>query len=243
MVLKIDLKIEAGKLGKDLELLGEQAEKNLKTAIKQLSLGAYNEADRLAAQRLFTSRENYRNALKYEELSDDLYVIYLDPKNAAANFTESGWDGFDMKNGLLNGPKARVSKKGKKFNIIPFQQHPYSKDYPQDPVKKQVVADLREAIQSIVTDKSINKTVKKFNDKTLTYYKDIDDTRLQGLTKISSPIEGKKSKHSQFFIFRVVSENSDPSTWMHPGYKGAKVFPDLDRYIRTNIERILRAIL
>lgn len=238
MGFEINIKLEAEKLKKDLDLLSKQTQRNLKTAIKQLSLNVYNEADRLASEKLITSREDYRNALKYQQLSDDTYIIYLDPQSASANAIEKGWEPFNMIKGLVNGPKSRVSKEGKRYNIIPFRQRPYSKE-----PTKQVVADMREAIQSIIKDKNIGKTVKEFNDKTITFFEGIEDPRLQGLTKITSPIEGKKAKHTQYFIWRVVSENSKIPSWNHPGYKGANIFNDLERYVQLNIDRILRTIL
>ena len=60
---------------------------------------------------------------------------------------------------------------------------------------------------------------------------------------MTNPIDGKKSKQTQFLIFRVVSENSKKDSWMHPGFEGVHIFKNLERYIQTNIQRILQSIL
>lgn len=237
MGIEIDIKVIARELGKDLETLGEKTVQNLKTAVKQLSLNVHAEADRLASLKLRSSRDTYRNALKYEELSNDIYVVYLDPASPAKYF-EEGWSGFDMKPGLLNGPKARTTKKGIKFNIIPLQQRPFSKDAP----KPSTLVDTRNAIKQILKDKNIEKTVKEIEGgATVTTFKGIENPMLKGLTQVSKQYQNRRQ--SQYFIFRMVTSKSDPSSWQHPGYQpGAQIFKELEFYVRDNIDRIVKSL-
>lgn len=237
MALEIDIKLIAKQLGKDLEMLGDKTVKNLKSAVKQLSLNVAAEGDRLAASKLRSSRDTYRNAIKYEEVGEDIYVVYLDP-NGPAKYFEEGWSGFDMKPGLLNGPKARFTKKGIKFNIVPLQQQPFSKDAP----KPSTLVDTRNAIKNLLKDKNIKKDIKKLNDgTTITTFRNVENPMLKGLTKVSKQYQ--KAKQSQYFLFRMVTSNSKPESWQHPGYQpGAQIFKELEFYVVANIDRIIKSL-
>ena len=233
---EINIKLIAEQLGKDIENISEQTQKAIQTAIEQLSLNAYNEAQRLAMQRLNTTRENYLNSLKYEKLEDNLYVVYLDPNNAQANHTESGYSGFDLKPGLLNGPKSRKTKTGR-MNIIPLASQPYSKQ----PTSRQIVTDIRSAIKKIEKDKSISKITKDINQGKMTTYKGKVPGIISGLTKITK--QYKKTQQSTYLLFRAVSSNSDPSSWIHSGYSGCHVFRDVEKFVKENIDKIIKSIL
>lgn len=237
MPLEIDIKMIARELGKDLNTLGEKTVNNLKQAVKQLSQNVYAEADRLAGNKLHSSAEMYRSSLKYQSFSNDVYVVYLDPSTPAKYF-EDGWSSFDMKAGLLNGPKARLSPKGTKYNIVPLQQKPFSK------TKSSSLVDTRGAILKIIQDKSIKKEIKEFDNGnvSVTTYQGIENPMLKGLTKITKSYQN--AKQSQYFIFRVVSSKSDPSSWIHPGFQpGAQIFKELEFYVVENIDRIVKSLI
>jgi len=237
--MRVKMSLIAKELGKSIDTISDRVKQQLQAAVKQLSLNTYAEAQRLANQRLDTSREDYVNNLKYRELKgQDIYIIYLD---GAGKFFEKGWEKFDMKHGLLHGPKSKVGKDGKRYNTVPFKKKGSAPKGSVGPI-----ADTAAAIKGIIRDNKIQKIEKEIKGGTVTHYKGIEDPMLKNLvrvTQISKTKSGKERKSSQYFVFRRVSENTDPSKWINPGYQGARIFPDLKRYVEDNLRLIMKEIL
>lgn len=238
--MKIKVSVMAKELGKSIDVISDRVRAQIKTAVKQLSLNTFAEAQRLANHRLDKGREDYLNSLKYQELKgQDIYVIYLDGEG---KFYEKGWESYDMKPGLLNGPKSKPTADGKgRFNTVPFKKRGTAPK--GSPVN---IADTAAAIKRIAKDNSLERIEKQIKGGTITTYKGIEDPMLKGLTKVTQLYKtktGKDRKSSQYFVFRRVSSKTDPSKWIHPGYKGAKVFPDLKKYVEKNLRIILKEIL
>lgn len=237
MVL-INITLKAEELGKSLEGIEDSLRVELQDAIKSMSKMVYNEGLNLAQQRLQTTRQDYIRNFNYENLGNNMYIIYL---NNEVNYLEDGFSSFDMKPGFLNGPKAKVTPKGTRYNTIPFTHHPYS-ETELKPEQMQLRQNLRDVIKShnlgrIIKDgagKPLQGVVARLSGKDLAQ-------NLQGLVKIQKTYE--KKTESYYMTFRRVSDNTDASKWIHPGYKGANIFPDLERWTDVQIERILNEIL
>ena len=239
---KIDIKIEAVKLGKDIEKLGKTLVSQLQEQIRVFSKTVYNEGLRLSSERLKTSQEMFNNNLKYEKIGDNTYVIYLIDDSPAIHF-EEGWGSFDMKPGFLNSSKAKKTKDGKStFFDVPFKIEPHSKS----PAGKGII-DMRSAVASVLKDEQVTKTITEFNEGatglakygTVTRYTNTGDPRTEGLVQIQSPT----TNSSSYFLFRRVSKNSPSHKFNHPGFKGAKIFPDLETYAQKGVEEILKKFL
>jgi hypothetical protein len=239
--MQIKLSVIATELGKSLDAVSAQVARQLRLAVRQLSLNAYSEAQRLANQKLHSAQSDYLNGLKFQDLSDqNIYVIYLDDNSSAVHF-ERGWTQFDQKPGLLNGPSAKVSASGVKYNTIPFRKKGTANEG-----SPKAIIDTASAIQKIIKDNKLEKIVKDIKGGTMTTYKGIQDSNLQGLTRITQQYQtktGKGGSFSQYFVFRRISENSDPSKFIHPGYAGAHVFVELQKYVESNMRNILMGIL
>ena len=81
---------------------------------------------------------------------------------------------------------------------------------------------------------------------TATTYKGIEDPMLQGLTRITQQYQtksGRGGSFSQYFVFRKVSEKTDPGKFIHPGFAGVHVFVELQKYVEDNMRRIVMGIL
>ena len=239
--MRVKMKVIAQELGKSLDVISERVKKQLQTAVKQLSLNTYAEAQRLANQRLDVARDNYLNSLKYQEVrGEDIYIIYLDP-SGSGKYYEKGWESFDMKPGLLNGPHSKITAKGVRYNIVPFRKRATAPKGMTGPI-----VDTAAAIKAITRDNSIKKIEKEIKGGKITSYQGIQDPMLKGLTRVTQIYKtrtGKERKYSQYFVFRMVSERTDPSKWIHPGFKGVKIFPDLKKYVEDNMRRILKELL
>ena len=240
----INIKTIAESLGKNLDIVSNQIKSQIRRAVKQLSLNTYNEAQRIAMNKLKSSREDYLNALKYEDLGD-VYIIYLDPKSERAIHLEKGWAAFDMKPGLLNGPNSKMGKNGR-YNTVPFRHK--SSEQRIDSTGQKVLTDTAKMIQEInkqVKKGSLSVLEKNIEGGKIRTYQNIENPRLAGLTRISKTYtndRGKETTQHRYFTFRRVSENSDENSWRHPGYRGVGVFPELENYVQENINRILQTI-
>jgi len=238
----IKFKIDVTDFVKDLESLGENIIEDIQDKIKDFSKAAYNEALRLAAQRLHTTAIHFQNNLKYEEAGKNVYIIYL-AENSPADPFEEGFDKFDMKPGFLNSSKARRTKKGGKYLTIPIQQHPSS----QRPGGTRKIVDMRSAVASVLKDKTVDKRIEEYNSQAIglsrfgrvTKYINIPDPKVAGLVKVQPP--GKKG--SKYYLFRRVSDKSAKQKWIHPGFAGADIFSSLDKYVKDGIESIIKGTI
>ena len=43
--------------------------------------------------------------------------------------------------------------------------------------------------------------------------------------------------------FRVMSENSPESSWIHPGLRGANLLPEVEKYVDNELDNIINVIL
>ncbi len=234
----IDVSLRAADLGKELENISAEVEATFKLAVAGLAQSAYSEVIRLANQRLKSTKQDYVNAVTFESVGENIYVITLNGK--AANATEDGYGSFDMKPGLLSGPNSKVTAKGTRFNTVPFSYQPNS-----NAPAGQKILDLRSAVKALIKDRGIDKIIKNPSGEPkqgiVARLSNTGIKNLEGLVKIQK--QYGKTTQSTYMTFRRVSSNSDASKWIHPGYQGARIFPDVERFIEQDLDRIIMSIL
>lgn len=241
--MKIDVNIELKKLKKDIKNLGEGVVNDMSNHIRAFSKTVYNEGVNLARQRLSGTYSKYVSNLKYSDLGNGVYVIFL-VEGSIGDKLENGWSSYDMKPGFLSSPKVKMSKKGNPYIDIPLNIEPHSKR-----PSKQRVMDMRSAVDKVISDKTIKKRFEKFDSGSsgiskygdVTRYDGIKDPRVHGLVKITHPQKAKKG--SKYFIFRRVSNASDPNSWLNPkdgNKEGVNIFKDLEEYARKGIQDIIK---
>lgn len=235
----ISIKIRAEELGKSIDNIADGVEQALQNAVSQLATAAYSEAIRLANQRLHQTKQDYINSLEFTKLDDNVYAITL--KGQSANATEDGYSGFDMKPGLLSGPKAKIAQDGTRFNTIPLRTEPYSQAPASDKVK-----NMRDAVRTLIGERGLDKIIKdpstgiaKQGIVARVYDTGVKD--MEGLVKVQRNYG--KSTSSYYMTFRTVSDRSSANSWKHPGYSGAHIFPDVEHYIEEQLDQILRTLL
>lgn len=90
-------------------------------------------------------------------------------------------------------------------------------------------------MQAIVKDKAGNQTTLDL--------KAPMDSRLKGMMRVDYEVEkrgGGKMNKSQYVTFRTVSENpKQKGKWIHPGFAGAKVFPDLEIWAENQLTKLM----
>ena len=226
--------VEQGdQINKLLKILGNDSFPGLSNAVKI-------SANKTQKEWIKTiQKSNTKNGWKKEYIraihinfEDDLSAEVYADENKYVNFVENGIKRFDMKPGLINGPKSRQGKKGR-YNIIFFRKGvPGTQHMPAMPkviYKKIKKAELVQKYKrggskyKAVLTGLRGETKKKKSGKTSIY---------EGLTKM-----GKKG-HSQYGTFRVVSQTS--TGWMYPGVPGVKVFSIVKNRIKPKIKKILQ---
>lgn len=116
MNFKVELDLE--KISKEFSQLKDRINNLAKSAISSLAASTHAKALELATEKLTVTRDKYTEALSFDQLSDNIWVISLDMQKA-------GWIEDGRKSGfmdeLLKGKSAKTSKSGQKYAIIPFE--------------------------------------------------------------------------------------------------------------------------
>lgn len=147
-----------------------------------------------------------------------------------AGVIEEGIEPYDMKPGLLRSPKAKVNKDGKKFITVPYRHGvPGAVGIPAMPKNVYALA------QKLGFSRRRNALTALFTGRKYKWNGRLNEVGAQGqrshfgnhpgagYTWKSGQYDGMvrmgKRGHTQYLTFRRVSENSDPSSWQHPGVK------------------------
>ena len=165
--------------------------------------------------------------------------------------TERGYPAYDMKPMLLNGPKARISKKGKKYNIIPFrhgagENTQHFKPMPSDihDAAKELRATTNVMGRRIQGDR-LTGTEKRYPALVHQFTKPSGEVgryqRKNGHYEGMIRVEAKygQTVQSKYLTMRVVSENSDPDAWWHPGRQAQPHIEWVKRYCEPKINKLL----
>lgn len=179
---------------------------------------------------------------------------------------EYGKPAWDMKPMLLHGPKARVSKKGKLYNIIPFRHgtsaaHGRNTYFPTMP--KDILQQAKNLAPSVAMMQP--RRVRLPGGKIQTSMQHVGTKwggrltgtenrhpsgqnpttgyqhktgRYEGMVRIQKTYD--KATQSKYMTFRVASENSDPASWWHPGYKAHHIAKGVSEYTKPTVEAMLR---
>lgn len=234
----VDISLKLKQHGIDLETIIEEEEKIFKKAMRDVAWQVHDDIIQIASASLVTSRLDYIKSMDFQDLGN-LFIISIG--EPGLHF-EDGFESFDQKQGLLNGPRSKVSASGHRYNIVPFS-HKGATSKESERRGKAYVSELKNTIKKMkqldppkeIRDRSgrvIGRIVAKAP-------KDIEGVT-SGMVKIEK--DYSKKKQSSYLTFRGVSENSDPSDWIHPGYKGLKAFEAVEKTIEDKIDVIIRQV-
>jgi hypothetical protein len=170
-----------------------------------------------------------------------------------AEKTEEGYSSWDMKPMLLGGPKARRSKNGTLFNIIPFRHGTGGKaeNAQFKPMPQNIMAAAR-ALKPTIS--GTGKTIYggRLNQKDHGAILGSPQTKVisghgsythknpihEGMLKIQASYG--KAAQSKYLTFRIVSDKSDPLSWWHPGRSAQRHVQFVVDYCLPAIERNLK---
>jgi len=164
------------------------------------------------------------------------------------NAIEEGHEPYDMKPSLLKGPKSKRSKSGGRYNVVPFPMKSSGSKGGSPPVMPEPI--YRRAVRMGFGESMA--LPKKYEGYAIRTRLSPDIKRWGHYTWKSSPFSGitkvrkwpgelpttLAGRRAAYMTFRTVSSKSDPSSWIHPGFKAAncldkaagnlnKIFPDI----------------
>lgn len=242
--IEVDAKTIASAFGE----LKNKVESAIKTAVGALASSTHAKAIELATEKLTVTRDAFVDALSFEQISEDMWVVSLDMKKA-------GWIEDGRKNGfmeeLLRGKSAKTSKEGKRYAVIPFE---HSK-----PPSKQTPSSQRftQEIKKFLKQKEINYKKIEYNP---------DGSPKLGLLHSFKEGIGKelypsyKAKHDVFkglsiyqtkdkktgkikrdiMTFRVITEDHrSEGLWNHPGRVGAFIIDRSYEWALKELETVV----
>jgi hypothetical protein len=162
---------------------------------------------------------------------------------------EEGINPFDMKPGLLNSPKAKLTKDGGRYITVPFRHGtPGTVALPAMPesiygrAKALSYSRRKNFLMALFTGRKyswggrLEKTSEGQRSHTGSHpgagytWK---SGQFSGMVKMGKP------NHTQYMTFRRVSSKSDPSSWQHPGVKPR---PIREAVIENTKEEVLQLI-
>jgi hypothetical protein len=169
------------------------------------------------------------------EIGDDHLSIYLDEK---ARSIEKGVKSFDMKIGFKKSPKTSYTKEGGWYLTIPLRQYtPNSKKSGRMP------AIIYKRAKSLAPGAALREASLP------EVFKDLKTSHAgyQHKAPIYAGLQRKANadlSRSKYFTFRRVSEKSDPSSWIHPGFPPAKIMgqirpSDIESVLQESLLRVL----
>lgn len=225
----------------------------IQEAARNLSTQAYAHILEKAQSELHSSRDKYVGALGFTQVSPDVWLVTLDQ---SAMWIEQGLPRHSMVENLLSSPKAKTSKTGERYLVVPFQHNkgPTSQTKAQKDLADTVKAELKKRkipygkLETNELGKPKTGLLHSFNimDRPLKTHQGpgqghgaVGQVRqgttgipfLQGIRvyqkEIKDQASGKSKIVKNIMTFRVVSsKHAGTSKWIYPGIEGKFLFED-----------------
>lgn len=222
--ITIDPKIledAVGELNKKIKTVANEA-------MASLAISTHAKALELATENLTVTRDIYAQALSFDQLSDNMWVVSLDMKQA-------GWIEDGRKSGfmeeLLRGKSAKVAKDGSRYAVIPFEHSKAPSR--QTPSAQRMTQEIKDFLKKRKID---YKKIEHNPDGTpklglLHSFKKGIGTNIYPSNAAKNEFSkglsiyqtmNKKGKVSRdVMTFRIISEkHRSEGLWNHPGRKG-----------------------
>lgn len=179
-------------------------------------------------------KKEYIRSIEVNFEDDMTAEVFADENNKFVKFVEDGIRRFDMKPGLINGPKSRMGKRGR-YNIVFFRKGVPGTQHMQT---------MSQSTYKKVDKLSKQDIVKRYNvmgmgDKVQLKTKTVKARKRNKTSKGPGGLQKMGSRgHSSFGTFRVVSQNS--TGWIYPGVAGTKVYSIVGRSVKSKVKKILQ---
>lgn len=192
-----------------------------------------------AQSRLYSTRLDYLVGLDIGSIQQP----YDNPLTGAVvlmgkvpNAIEQGYTAFDMKPGFMNSPRAARTKSGGWYLTIPIRHGTPGSTSMGSTMPASVYTQSRQ----------LNPYGSGLGNTSLGNM-GAGDTAWNGYVHKSNVNSGmvrivksyQRATQSQYLTFRRVSNNSDGSSWWHPGYSGAHIAGSIEGFARDTFTRAL----
>jgi hypothetical protein len=244
----ISFKIKADALGKSLENLAPRIEEEINRAVRSLTNAAYTAMIAQVQSMSSTHRSEYLKALKFKDVGNDSYLIYLDGE--WANKLEQGFGGYSIKDVLLKSTKVvevgsragepwvRKAKDGHKYAAVPFEHKMNTKGSKGGDLG----TDIKQmwAMNSKGKPQKLSSIFKDIDGKPISGKVAVVNDKFKGLTKYQY-VHPSGAVSSVYMTYRMVSETG--KDWIHPGSPGAQLFAEAEKYLDQEMENLVKTIL
>lgn len=198
--------------------------------------------------------KSIEHGLTYPDGGDELSGR-VTADSAHAQAIEEGSPPRDMKPGLLSGSKARRSKDGGVYNIIPFR-HGTPGSVTMDAMPAEVYQQAKNFARSRITGSRVEPNAHGIPVRRNTYQwgqrlaptdngwrsriKPEEHTYTHTTSVFSGMVKMGNRGHSQFLTFRVVSSKSPSNSWWSPGTDPKPVAAAVAEMTRDNVLTMIR---
>jgi hypothetical protein len=245
--MSLKITIDAANLSKQFKEFAKEVEKDIEKGVKVLAAATYAHVKDLVSNgpegiKLKSSRDKFLENFVYEEVSPGLHVISVLDR---AIWIEEGLpNNFDMKPGLLGGPKAKQGKNGK-YAIVPFDHSkgPSRSTPAAQELSGRIKKELKKeglSIHKIEYNSDGSPRVGKLHS--FNFGGEIPgkgNTRdMQRVSIYQTPDESRKSGVKRgVFTFRTVSSGpASDGKWIHPGAEGKKYLDKAEQWAMDKFE-------
>lgn len=217
----------------DLEKLPDHLKDIAKDLEEQVAQRAYAHVVELVNQRLHTRKQTYLDALSVKKDSDKTSII-LDEK---AGWIEDGQDPFNLIPGAIKSAKAKVSRAGNKYLVVPINKGSTSAGSSLLSTLKSESALLNQSDNknSSAFDSVLQKTVKGNS---------YDSLKKSKQSVLSHSVYQKKTKATQAPVskasqFRTISEKAKPPSWDHPGNEPVGLMKETEEWLEKQVDELV----
>lgn len=240
-------------LGKDIDNLTQDITNQAKQQVQALAAQAHSMIVSKAQAKLKSTRSIYIDALNLEKIDsspdNEIWAVTLDK---SAKWIEDGQPWHNMIDYLVNGPKHKVGKDGKKYAIIPFK---HNKPSSQMSLAQNKIANY---VKGELKKRGLDKTITKDGKPVIGRAATLDLTGPKAPTSMNKPLlagltiyqreqktkSGKINIKRDVMTFRVVSENQKGSgMWDKPSKPAMNFFEDTARELDGIWEKIITQIV
>lgn len=256
----IVLTVDTSRISEAYFMSDEQVRSMLDYVVKETAARFAVAWEKEAINSLLTSKQIYVRSILVDDDGPARATVRL--AGVVPNMVETGASGFDIKDGLLNGPNAKISSTGSRYNVVPFsfgapgsleenfnggilpsEVYDVIKNKPQNVSVKGGGAKTKglqlEEIPKPFDEKQVKTisspeagTFRQYQHKTSIY---------EGVSRVKDSV----TKQNRYQSFRAVSDNSDPDSWMHPGIEARNLSDKaMDNFnVESELGRIIDGFL
>lgn len=243
----MDFVIDIEALKAEFQGMEREIDASVRDAAKMLAVQTHAHVVEQASQKLRTRLKMFLDGLQYRE-TDNVYSIVV-PANI--RWIEDGMPAHSMLPGLLRSPKAKMSKDGHRYIVVPFnhskgpsQQTPFANSITQ--LMKQQLKKKGIPYKGIEKDSSGKPLIGALHRLNLGGPKrdHWSAPALQGLT-IYQNKGAKGGVKREAMTFRVASDrHAGTGKWEHPGLEGKGFLDEAFHWAQNEWEsRILPELL